>query len=151
MPKVNKILLITYFAVTTSYAESNFDLVYSPPTLLLYVKANEATSARQPQGTKLSPAKYTYTTHKITQSTKKINTTLVRKEALLLMHLTSDSNQIVVRVTDTQGKTVNATQYTEMESGFYEIPVLPATTQSQLYFVSLIINHQAYSFQISPN
>ena len=75
----------------------------------------------------------------------------MRKEALLLMRLTSDNNQIVVRVTDTQGRTVNATQYTEMEAGFYEIPVLPATTHPQLYFVSLIINHQAYSFQISPN
>lgn len=151
MPKANKILLIAYLAATTSFAKSNSDLAYNSPTLLLYVKANETTSRRQLHYTEFSAAKYTYATHKITRSTKKINTTLVRKEALLLMHLTSDSNQIVVRVTDTQGRIVNATQYTEMEAGFYEIPVLPSTTQSKLYFVSLIINHQAYSFQISPN
>ncbi|MEM9671427.1 MAG: hypothetical protein ACFB15_04630 [Cyclobacteriaceae bacterium] len=137
--------------MTTSYAKSTFDLASIPPTLLLYVKANEAITTRLPQHTEFSPAKYTHATHKITRSTKKINTTLVRKEAMLLMHLTSDSNQIVVRVTDTQGRIINATQYTEMEAGFYEVPVLPETTHPQLYFVSLIINHQAYSFQISPN
>lgn len=151
MPKANKILLIIYFTVTTSFAKSNLDLAYAPPNLLLYVKAKEKTISPKSQPTELSSARYTHTTHKITQSTKKINTTLVRKEALLLMHLTSGGNQIVVRVTDTHGRIINAIQYIEMEAGFYEIPVLPITTQPQLYFVSLIINNQAYSFQISPN
>lgn len=151
MPKVKKILLITCFSVITSYAKSNPGFTSAPPDLLLYVKTDNSATLRQLHRTEFSPAKYTHATHKITQSTKKINTTLVRKEALLLIHLTSDSNQIVIRVTDNQGKALSAVQYPEMEAGFYELPVLPSTRRPQLYFVSLIINHQTYSFQISPN
>lgn len=151
MLKVYKILLFTYLYTISVYAKPHSRPTHTPPQLSLCITSEEANTTIPPQTPNFSASEYTHATYKITQATKKINTTLVRKEATLLMHLTAANNQITVQVSDIRGQLINATYYPKIEAGFYEIPVLPSPTQSQLYFVSLVINRETYSFQISPN
>ena len=123
-------------------------LASSPPKLTLVLKSDvkEATSSLSSNA---SFADYSHTSYKIIRSTRKINTTLVRNGADLLVHFTDPNNQVVVQVSDVQGTLINTTSHINMEAGFYEIPVLPSDNESSLYFVSLIVNQQAYSFQVS--
>ncbi|WKN45858.1 hypothetical protein [Tunicatimonas pelagia] len=123
-------------------------LANSPPALALLIKSGVKNTAKS-SSSDASFADYSHTSYKITQSTRKINTALVRKGADLLVHFSKPNNQVVMQVTDVQGKVVNATHHANMEAGFYEIPVLPSNNEPSLYFVSLIVNQQVYSFQVS--
>ena len=149
MLKVYKILLITYFAVTTSDASLFASVVYAPPELTLLVKSGKMVVSPPSEASQKPLAEYSHTAYKITQTTRKINTALVHKEADLLIHFTEDNNQVIVQVSDVQGRVVSSVHHPAMDAGFYEIPVLPSSNTSSLYFISLIINQQTYSFQVS--
>ncbi|MEM9833048.1 MAG: hypothetical protein AAF944_20610 [Bacteroidota bacterium] len=148
MHKAYKISLITYnIIILSGYYSANL-LAYPPSQLALVLKFDEVEDARSSPLSGASTAKYSHSTYKITQVTKKINTTLVRNGADLLVRFTNSNNQVVVQVSDVRGQSVHSVYHDNMEAGFYEIPVLPANGQSALYFVSLVINQQAYSFQV---
>ncbi len=148
MLKAYEISLITGLVLILGGSYSANLLAYSPPQLTLVLRLDEAEGVMNSSTNEVSTTKYSHTTYKITQVTKKINTTLVRNGADLLVHFTDPNNQIVVQVSDVRGQSVHSVYHDNMETGFYEIPILPAGGQSALYFVSLIINQQAYSFQV---
>ncbi len=148
MPKAYKILLITHFLITVGYASSAMLLASSPPKLTLVLKS-DVKEVAELLSSNTSYTDYSHTSYKIIQLTRKINTTLVRNGADLLVHFTAPNNQVIVQVSDIQGTLINTTSHINMEAGFYEIPVLPSDNESSLYFVSLIVNQQAYSFQVS--
>nr|WKN39340.1 hypothetical protein K4G66_11625 [Tunicatimonas sp. TK19036] len=125
-------------------------LAYHEPEITLQMKDYSGEQTTQKVLSTAKSTNYTHATYKITQDTKKINTTLVQQEAVLLLHLTSQKNQVYVKASNAIGQQVMSVHYPAMESGFYEIPVLPSAYQSQLYSVSLVINQKSYSFQISP-
>lgn len=146
-----KILIFTYFiTIMGSTLHAQDLLAYHEPEINLQIKNNSGQLTTKVPLASAKSAEYTHTTYKITQDTKKINTKLVQKEAVLLLHLTSQKNQVYVKARDAIGQQVMSARYPSMESGFYEIPVLPVAHQSHLYFVSLVINQKTYSFQISP-
>ena len=148
MQKAYKISLITCFAVLITFISAEILLASSPPEMVLVLKSGNRNNAAL-ISSDASFADYSHTSYKINSSTRKINTTLVRKGADLLVHFTESNNQVVVQVSDVQGTIISATYHANIESGFYEIPVLPSGNESPLYFVSLVINQQTYSFQVA--
>ncbi|MEQ9439047.1 MAG: hypothetical protein RIG62_08355 [Cyclobacteriaceae bacterium] len=151
MAKAYKILLFTCFITITGFTcRAQSLLAYGEPGVKLLMKHVPAQPDTQKSTLSSSTVNFTHATYKITQETKKINTTLVQKDAVLLLHLTSPNNQIYVQASDAIGQKVLSAHYPAMEAGFYEIPVLPTTSRTQLYSISLVVNRETYSFQISP-
>lgn len=142
-------ILIIFITMAGNISLAQSLLAFHEPEISFEVKESEAPST-EALSSQSAASSFTHATFKITTDTKKINATLVQKEAVLLLHLTSPHNQVYLQASDAIGQQVMSVDYPEMEAGFYEIPVLPFSPQARLYFISLVINQKTYSFQISP-
>lgn len=76
--------------------------------------------------------------------------TFHQKENTILLYLHNPDNQLTLRVTDSIGNTVQATERNDLDEGFYEFILFKESVRSGLYTIRLVVNEQFSNFQVSP-